>query len=63
MIVGLAVVGAVVTGFPEIHRKWLEPFWQLGVTTHVVRANAVLVHAGNDGRTAWCANTSSGESV
>ncbi len=63
LIVSFAVVGAIVASFSEVHRKRFQPFWQLGITTHVVCANAVLVHAGDDGGTAWCTNTSSGEGV
>ena len=63
LLIGFTVVGAIVTSFSEVHWKRLQPCWQLGVATHVVRANAVLIHAGDDGGTAWCTNTSSCEGI
>ncbi len=52
LVVGLAVVGAVVTGFAKRHRERLEPLRERGIAAHVVRSDAVLIHPRDDRRSA-----------
>ena len=50
LIVGLAVVGAVIPRLAEHQRERPQPLRQRGRATHVMGADAVLIHPGDDGR-------------
>ena len=63
LIVGLTVVGAVIASLFEIHGEWLQPVRQFGIATHVMGANAVLVHAGDDRRAAGGTHASGSECI
>ena len=49
LIVSLAVVGAIVSCLFQQDGERRQPLRQLGIASHVVSADAVLVHARDDG--------------